>query len=212
LSVDAAQLELLADFEPTPLTGANAGLVETFQSRESSYAEEVERYLKRQALLESEQGVSKTTLFVSRARGFVGAYATLSATSIPTVGQTSTVLREVLRTEKAFVGAVMIDWVGVSDEVRRTGLRLGERRVLPWLKAEVVAVNRHAAAPLIRLDVSVGNWRAYRTYVIRWNFKALPVMARDGRPRPAPNPDLPAPPPEFDNRTYVKMFLDIYAT
>lgn len=202
----------LAAYRPEVLTDENATVAAGFRSTQNKYTAEVERYLHEDALRESEAGVSLTTLFVNESDRSVGGFITVSVTAIPTTSPTNRVLQEVLRTSKPFIGAVMIDYVGLHDDVRARHLHLGSERILPWLKSEVVMLNRHAAAPLLRLDVRVGNWSAYRAYRRWWRFKALPVYGRDGRSHPAPAGDLTSAPDEFDSETYIKMYLDIYGS
>jgi hypothetical protein len=205
----------IEDFEPVVLSEANANLVGEFRcSIAPPYTDDLTNYLRERALLEEEQNVSRTWLWITS--GFrIGAYASLSAISVPTG---SGALRDQLGTEKPFVPGVMLDQIAVADFVLAEKIHLGFAIFL-WLRREVVLMNRRIAARLIRLDVQLGNWRAYQTYRARWRMRPLPVMVlrgssvlqRNGTPEPVPDHHLSAPPTHLDPKTFVKLWHDVYA-
>jgi hypothetical protein len=170
-------------------------------------------YLRDRALLDAQQNVARTWLWLNP-DGRVGAYVTLSTTSVPTG---SSGFRQSVETSKDFTPAVMIDQIAVADFVRREDVHLGYE-IFGWTKAEVVRINRRVGARVIRLDVQLGNWSAFRTYRKYWGLRAMRQMMLNGRPydergEPMPLPDhqVSELPGAYNPDAYVKLWYDVYA-
>ncbi|MDQ2914529.1 MAG: hypothetical protein M3T56_14920, partial [Chloroflexota bacterium] len=195
------------DFEVVPLTAETADLINAFEcSIAPPYTTELVEYLKTKALPETQQSVSTTWLWVD-AKKRLGAYATLSATSVPSRAG----LGATLGSSKPFIPAVMIDQLAVADYVlNEPDVHLGYA-VFLWARREVVLLNRRVGCRLIRLDVQIGNWGAYRAYrkPETWNLKALPAMTlrgkvveqRNGTLEPVPDAAREGPPEHLDPET-----------
>ena len=166
---------------------------------------EVVDFLRTGALREQDQNFSTTFVFVSGEPLAIDAYLTVSAASVRAPRR----LRERLGTGRPFIPALMIDFVAVAKH--RDGQDLGIR-IFEWLQSEAQDLNATAGVRFIVLGVRARNWGAYRIYVKKWGFEALPVPDPNdlsGRGFvPPPDPDQPKP-AWMEDEDLIHLFYDL---
>ncbi len=202
----ARRVELLVEV----LGPHHADLIHRF-SCTGNYTEELVQFLQKEAQVEQDRALSTTFLFLSPGSGEIGAFITLSATSI----RMTEGIRKKLGAgaNRPYIPAVMMDYIAVSDA---PGQKVGGfgLEVFKWAKEYVFAMNQWAGVRLIGLEVRAGNWKAYKRFSTpEWGFKALPLRENEGKRWPkceAPAAELPERPAHIEAERFIPMYYDLY--
>src|SRR4051812_8066031 len=124
-------MRTLAAYKPERLTGRHTVLIDTFictsNTTNDEIRTEVQTYLRTLATREENENVSRTFVFVAEEPREIGGFITISAASIESTDE----LKAALGSEKDHIPAVMIDYMGVADEVRHEDLPFG-REMFEW--------------------------------------------------------------------------------
>ena len=191
------------------LADHHAEMVQRFTCNVGEWAQELVDFLHNDAQKEQALNLSTTFLFLSSDGKEIDAFATLSTTGIPV--KSDKLKARLSIGDRPFMGAVMIDYVAVSDGGRkRNGAGFGVQ-VWRWVRNHIFNMNAGAGVRFVGLEVRAGNWKAYQRYSSAdWGFKALPM--RDGQSQaacPAPDPSAEACPTQIHPKRFITMYFDL---
>jgi hypothetical protein len=196
----------VAEFHLTRLTPEHRELLATFECTVSPAVEPVVSFLRNKALDEQSTNLSATFVMLAEKPRRIDAYITLSvaAWEIPSN------YREKHGIGRRYVPALMLGYIGISDEARRAHPGLG-LKIFERVKFEAFQMNAYAGVRLVTLEVEARNWRPYQIYSGSWGMYALSLDI-EGKKMPAPDPKQGKPPTHIPPEYKIKMVYDLYET